>query len=117
MISLTLPFPPSANTYYRRAGHHIHISDKGRAFAQAVHNAVLVQIGKPSARDGRLSVSVTLCAPDKRKRDIDNSIKPLFDALTKAGVWIDDSQVDLLTVRRGDVVKGGLCYVVIADEW
>jgi crossover junction endodeoxyribonuclease RusA len=38
--------------------------------------------------------------PDHRRRDIDNLIKATADALQHAGVYEDDSQVDLLVVRR-----------------
>lgn len=39
-----------------------------------------------------MELSVTLCPPDKRKRDMDNFAgKALLDALTLAGVWADDS--------------------------
>ncbi len=31
--------------------------------------------------------------PDRRRRDLDNLQKAAFDALTKAGFWLDDIQV------------------------
>jgi crossover junction endodeoxyribonuclease RusA len=38
--------------------------------------------------------------PDRRRRDLDNLLKPTLDALQHGGVYEDDSQVDLLVVRR-----------------
>lgn len=32
--------------------------------------------------------------PDARRRDIDNYNKALFDALTHAGIWEDDSRAE-----------------------
>ena len=31
--------------------------------------------------------------PDKRVRDLDNLLKAPLDALTRAGFWVDDSQI------------------------
>jgi crossover junction endodeoxyribonuclease RusA len=45
--------------------------------------------------------------PDRRRRDLDNLAKPTLDALEHAGVYEDDSQIDLLIIRRRDVVDGG----------
>jgi Holliday junction resolvase RusA-like endonuclease len=39
--------------------------------------------------------------PDARRRDIDNYNKALFDALTHAGIWEDDSQVQRMLVEWG----------------
>ena len=50
--------------------------------------------------DDRLEINVHLHAPDKRLRDIDNVLKPLLDALVHAGLFNDDSQVDLITIDR-----------------
>jgi len=41
--------------------------------------------------------------PDRRRRDLDNLLKSVLDALEHAGVYADDSQVDLLVVRRCEV--------------
>ena len=38
--------------------------------------------------------------PDRRRRDLDNLLKPALDALQHAGVYEDDSQVDWLVARR-----------------
>lgn len=41
--------------------------------------------------------------PDRRRRDLDNLQKPTLDAMQHAGVYEDDSQVDLLITRRREV--------------
>lgn len=48
----------------------------------------------------RLAVFITVLFPDKRRRDIDNLLKPINDALTKAGVIADDSLIDYECVMR-----------------
>lgn len=52
--------------------------------------------------------------PDRRRRDLDNILKCTQDSLAHAGVYKDDSQIDLLTVRRRDLAPGGLINVQIA---
>ena len=63
--------------------------------------------------DGRISVRVDAAPPDRRVRDLDNISKALLDALTHAGVWRDDSQIDDLRIVRCDPERGG-CVVVYA---
>jgi crossover junction endodeoxyribonuclease RusA len=59
------------------------------------------------------TIIVTSCGgdtslpPDARRRDIDNYNKALFDALTHAGIWEDDSQVKRMLVEWGPKVPGG----------
>jgi crossover junction endodeoxyribonuclease RusA len=62
---------------------------------------------------GRVSVTMVLHPPDKRKRDIDNTTKATLDAL-QGYAYADDSQVDILVVQRGEVVKGGSVVVTVA---
>lgn len=57
----------------------------------------------------RLSVKIVIHAPNKRKFDIDNRIKSLFDAITHSGLWDDDEQVDEIHIYRGDIQKNDGC--------
>lgn len=52
----------------------------------------------------------------RRIFDLDNLGKSLLDALTKAGVWTDDAQIDSLHFERGPVIKGGTVTVFIRDD-
>ena len=93
----TLPFPPSVNTYWRRSGFRIHVSQKGTQFRKDA----LELIG--NIKDKLLSpltVTLDLYPPCRRKRDVDNYAKGVLDALTHAGVWDDDSQVQRLTIQK-----------------
>ena len=112
---LTLEFPPTANTYYRRAGHTIHISERGRHYKRDVASRVRMQLGAIAPLSGDLSVSIEASPPDNRRRDLDNIFKPLLDALTAAGVWGDDSQVKRIIAEMRPKVAGGKCVVAITE--
>lgn len=90
------------------------ISKAGREFKLQVQDYV-IENNVPKMGQKRLQMQVTLYPRDKRKQDIDNRIKALWDALTDAGVFDDDEQIDVLIVQRGEIRKGGGCLVMI-DE-
>ena len=115
MYELVLPFPPSSNTYYRRSKHSTYMSAKGRQFSKDV-SAILKQLMLDNeSLSERLSVTLELSAPTKRKFDIDNRAKGTLDALQKAGLFIDDEQIDRLLIKRlpVDQEKKGYCVVKI----
>lgn len=67
---------------------------------------------------GDLSIRVVLTPPDRRRRDIDNYHKAPLDALTKADVWDDDSQVKHMETIMAEPERGGRCdiYIQPMDE-
>ena len=112
MTTLELPYPPSMNRYYRHVGFRTLISREGRAYRRTVC-AILRRAGvRPM--DGTLAVGLDLYPPDGRRRDCDNPIKALLDALQHGGLYSDDSQVKkLLTIMRDTVVPGGRVIVCV----
>ena len=91
------------------------ISKAGRDYKAAVA-AVVSRDDAAQRLSGRLAVVISLHPPDRRQRDIDNSIKATLDALVFAGVFEDDSQVDHLEVVRADVTKGGAALVTVSER-
>ena len=111
ITSLHLPYPPSVNHYWGTSGKQRFIGKKGKEFRQAVAEVCLdLQL---STLDTRLSVHVAIWPPDNRKRDVDNILKPLLDAMEHAGVYENDSQIDELHIIRHHTLKGGACSVVL----
>ncbi len=111
MIELELPWPPSVNRYWRHVGARTLLSRAGRKYRQAVALRVVLA-GRPRV-EGRLEVVIDAFPPDRRVRDLDNGLKAPLDALTHAGVYADDGQIDDLRIRRGAVRKGGVMAVTI----
>ena len=63
----------------------------------------------------RLSVTLILYPPDKRKRDIDNFTKCVIDQMQKFEVFEDDSQIDRLRVIREEVNRGGKIFATVTE--
>lgn len=113
MLQLTIPWPPSINHYWKRSANgRLHISASGEDFRQQVVGAVWSRVARhtlPVFPPGtRVSVRMDCAPPDRRVRDLDNLTKSTFDALTHAGLWADDQQVDALTLDRRREAIGGM---------
>ena len=112
MIILTLPFPPSMNTYWRNFRGRTVLSKKGREYKLAIQDYVVTnKVAKLG--DARLKVTMVLMPRDKRKIDIDNRIKSVLDGLQDSGVFDDDWQIDELSIVRGEPIKDGKIVVCI----
>ncbi len=112
MIKLTLPFPPTLNHMWGQSGHRKFLKKSAHQFREKVQEEV---IDKSAKIHGRLAIFIALYAPTRRLYDIDNRCKAVLDALQHCGVFEDDEQVDFIWLVRRDVVKGGMCKVVIVE--
>ena len=102
MLQLTLPLPPSVNTYYKKYRNKLIISPAGQEFRKNVINLVDSIAGlERFNKNDRLLLEVRFYPPDNRRRDLDNFCgKALQDALQHAGVYPDDSQLDVVSYCR-----------------
>lgn len=112
-IKFELPWPPSVNHYYRHVGPRTLISRAGRIFRRRVARILAARCLPPAV--GRLAVTVEVFPPDRRRRDIDNLLKAVLDALQHGGAFPDDSRIVWLLIQRAHVVPGGRVAVTIRD--
>jgi len=101
-----LPMPPSVNGYWLVKPKGKYLSAKARKFRSEVI-AYVASLGRIRTHTGRIRAQVTIHGRDKRKFDIDNYQKALWDALTHARVIDDDELIDELNIKRGEIIKGG----------
>lgn len=113
MIELTLPWPPSVNTYWRTFRGRMIISAAGRDYRNAVAEQVLIQQGAVHF-EKPLKVVIEAWRPDRRRRDLDNLLKASLDALSAAGVFEDDSQIVDLRIYWADAI-GGMLKVKVSE--
>lgn len=110
-FELTLPYPPSVNHYWRafmRSTGRIDfaLGARGKTFRRTV--ATHVMLAKSQAKEQRVKLPLRgplflhafVYPPDKRKRDLDNILKALLDALQHTGVIEDDGDISLILVKR-----------------
>lgn len=95
--AFTLPYPPSANNYWRTTRNgRTYVTHEARDYKATV--AHVLAGSKPLVDD--VSVRINLYRPAKRG-DLDNCLKVLLDAL-KGFAFVDDKQVTHLEARRHD---------------
>lgn len=98
-MRIILPWPPTANLYYRHVGSRVLLSEDGRKYREAV-GWVMLEAGRPKV-EGRIKMELVAYPPDLRTRDLDNLFKSLLDSLQHAGLYESDSQIDYLSIQRG----------------
>jgi crossover junction endodeoxyribonuclease RusA len=111
-INLTIPFPPSVNTYWGFKGSQRFLTSRAKVF-KGVVAAEFLKSGFDGFGTDRLAITIKLYPPDRRVRDIDNVVKSTLDALCQCGVFVDDGQIDILHVTRESVVKWGAAEIFI----
>lgn len=111
-MQVTLPWPPSVNTYWRTFQGRMIISAKGREYRKAVQIALANAVLLNTLSD--IKVEIVAYRPDNRRRDLDNLLKAPLDALTNAQMWKDDSQIKDLRIRWAEEI-GGMLKVTVTE--
>jgi crossover junction endodeoxyribonuclease RusA len=113
---LSLPFPPTVNTYWRNVNGVTMISAAGRDYRLTVERVISGRFAEMAfSPTARLRISIFAYPPDKRRRDLDNLLKAPLDAITFAKLWDDDSQLDAISVERGSACKWGRLDCIIQE--
>lgn len=113
---ITLPYPPSWNQCYQvvrrgNGGSALILSSVGRSYKARVSRALRKRVG--DSIDGDLAVSIDVWFPDRRRRDLDNLLKPILDVCTRGKVWADDVQVRDLHITLRGIKRGGRIQLAI----
>ncbi|HDM8140680.1 TPA: RusA family crossover junction endodeoxyribonuclease [Vibrio harveyi] len=106
-----LPFPLTVNACYRSVHGRSILSKKARNYRKEVREK-MIELGLDNLMiEKRVAVRLELFPSTKRKFDIDNYCKSLFDALTHCRFWCDDHQIDVMLVIKRRKIIGGLAKI------
>ena len=103
---MILPLPPSVNNCFA-TNFKTKRRFKSKAYTKWIKASLKAVQGQtlPYWPNGSLKIEIGIAKPlnkdgteTKRKMDLDNRVKPIFDFMTQVQVWGDDSQVEHLTV-------------------
>jgi Holliday junction resolvase RusA-like endonuclease len=100
------------NALYRAVGGRSILSAEYRRWKNAAGTMLTVQ--RPRKRLGKVSVTVELCAPDQRRRDIDNAgFKACLDLLVAHQIIEGDDSRFVRSVTAKWVDSGDPCTVFV----
>lgn len=117
MHRIELPYPISANRYWRIFRGMAVKSAEARDYKSAVH-ALAMDLGMDEPLSGAVHVEIAY-HPKRPKKytggpvrsfDIDNTLKVAIDALNGIA-WHDDKQITFLAIRKGEPVPDGALIV------
>lgn len=111
LARIVLPFPPSVNGTFRKHNGS-HLSEKYRQWRDLA--GMRLAVYGPLRITGQVALDIAYCAPDRRKRDIDNLLKAPLDLLVKQGVIEDDNNRVVREIRARWVDEGGPVTITIS---
>lgn len=108
---IALPWPPSTNNLFVNKGRRRFVSQEYAAWRREA--GWTLQAQRPPKFLGQVEIGIELCAPHRRRYDLDNRVKATLDLLTEHRVIRDDSDpwVRAVSVRR--VENAAPCVVTV----
>lgn len=91
-----------------------YVGTEGKAYAKLLRETFL-SLRAWYRSENPLELRMLVCPKSNNRQDISNRIKVLEDCLKAGFVFMDDSQIETLEVRRGPMVAGG-CVIVNLRE-
>lgn len=108
-IRAILPYPPSANRYWRNARGRTFLSKEAKEYKQAVKSEMQWLTPKPI--EGAVAVTIAVYRP-RRAGDLDNRIKVLLDSLNGIA-YADDQQITKIHAERFEDKENPRVEVII----
>jgi crossover junction endodeoxyribonuclease RusA len=108
-VTVTLPYPPSANRYWRKFRGNMVVSAEAKAYREVV--ATRLYGVKPYTGD--VSLTVGVYRPQK-SGDLDGRLKQLLDAL-QGYLYVDDKQIVRIVADRYDDKANPRVEVTVAE--
>ena len=110
--TLELPYPPSANRYWRNFRGRTVISAEAQAYRDVVNILARRQYqGNPT--ESPVAVSMIIRRP-ARRRDLDNHFKVMLDALQNI-IYVNDGQIFRLNAEMIDDKKRPGVTVTVSE--
>jgi len=97
-MTITLPYPPSVNRYWRTVNGRMLVSAEARAYKKDA--GWLAKASGMQPIDGDVAITIAAYRP-QRRGDLDNVLKVLLDALISIA-YEDDSQITEINAKRFD---------------
>jgi crossover junction endodeoxyribonuclease RusA len=112
-----LPHPPSVNGIWRGGKAGRFYKSKHYVAWEAEAGWAVKEQAKGKRISGPFAVQINLRRPDKRKRDLDNTIKVLLDLLKNMHITDDDSECQRIEAQWIGVGKGVWVAVRPTTRW
>ena len=99
MVSIRIPYPPSTNRIWRQGQGRMHKSQEYKDWLALASWEIRAQLGPKKVITDPFKLTVRVERPDRRKRDLDNLLKPILDLLGHYGLIENDSLCHWIDAR------------------
>jgi crossover junction endodeoxyribonuclease RusA len=115
-LCFEVPYPPSINHAYMTVAHGKRVlKPEAAAYRGLVCYVSRVAKQRYGIPELPLQMSVEVFTPDRRRRDLDNLLKVMQDAISD-GIGVDDSQITTLIMRKAGVMRNGVVRIAITHD-